>query len=104
QLSSVPFNHVNGCNPMQTSLQATSRRMSSLLEKQFLKLPMVLWFLLIYFVLQALLYSLLRNGASYDGAEQLITSQALELGYGRSQPPLYTWLLVLFQSFMPGLL
>lgn len=89
---------------MQTSLQATSRRMSSLLEKQFLKLPMVVWFLLIYFVLQALLYSLLRNGASYDGAEQLITSQALELGYGRSQPPLYTWLLVLFQSFMPGLL
>ncbi len=56
-------------------------------------LPYPVLFVIGYFLLQALLLSLTRNGASFDGAEQLVTSQSLEWGYGRSQPPLYTWLL-----------
>ncbi|TSE34225.1 glycosyltransferase family 39 protein [Tepidimonas charontis] len=42
---------------------------------------------------QALVLSVLRGGTSYDGAEQLLYTQYLDWGYGRSQPPLYTWLL-----------
>ena len=46
---------------------------------------------------QAVILSFVRTGTSFDGAEQLLYTQTLELGYGRSQPPLYTWLLRLFQ-------
>ena len=42
---------------------------------------------------QALVLSAIRGGTSYDGAEQLLYTQYLDWGYGRSQPPLYTWLL-----------
>lgn len=58
-------------------------------------LPVVLWAVLIA---QAVVVSLLRGGTSYDGSEQLLYSQYLDLGYGRSQPPLYTWLLIGFQQ------
>ena len=42
---------------------------------------------------QAILLSFIRSGTSYDGAEQLLYTQYLDWGYGRSQPPLFTWLL-----------
>lgn len=45
------------------------------------------------FLAQAVAVSLLRSGTSYDGAEQLLYTQYLDWGYGRSQPPLFTWLL-----------
>lgn len=47
---------------------------------------------------QALILSVLRAGSSYDGAEQLLYTQYLDWGYGRSQPPLYTWLLIGMQQ------
>lgn len=42
------------------------------------------------FLAQAVILSAIRTGTSYDGAEQLLYSQYVALGYGRSQPPLYT--------------
>ncbi len=51
-------------------------------------------FLLLLFVGQAVALSLVRSGTSYDGAEQLLYTQYLDWGYGRSQPPLYTWMLI----------
>lgn len=64
--------------------------------------PNPILFIVGYFVVQAILLTITRNGASFDGAEQLITGQALEWGYGRSQPPLYTWMLVAIDQFVPG--
>ncbi|MFV0385571.1 glycosyltransferase family 39 protein, partial [Paracoccus sp. (in: a-proteobacteria)] len=46
-------------------------------------------------VAQAAALSLIRTGTSFDGAEQLLYTQYWDWGYGRSQPPLYTWLLKL---------
>lgn len=43
---------------------------------------------------QGIVLAFLRSGTSYDGAEQLLYSQYLDWGYGRSQPPLYTWALI----------
>lgn len=46
---------------------------------------------LIYFVLNAVLLGLVSSTAEWDHAEQLLLSQAWQLGYN-SQPPLYTWI------------
>lgn len=54
----------------------------------------MLWFLGLLCLLQVFVLSIIRTGTSYDGAEQLLYTQSLEWGYGRSQPPLYTWLLI----------
>lgn len=51
-----------------------------------------------YFLVQAIVLAILRTGTSFDGAEQLLYTQYWDLGYGRSQPPLYTWLLIAVQS------
>ncbi|WP_170314660.1 glycosyltransferase family 39 protein [Aquibium carbonis] len=62
-------------------------------------------FLLLLFVGQAIALSLVRSGTSYDGAEQLLYTQYLDWGYGRSQPPLYTWMLIaLHRVFGVGML
>ncbi len=47
---------------------------------------------------QAVVLSLLRSGTSYDGTEQLLYTQYVDLGYGRSQPPLFTWILIAVQQ------
>ncbi|MDG4647236.1 glycosyltransferase family 39 protein [Roseibacterium sp. SDUM158017] len=49
---------------------------------------------------QAVILSVLRSGTSVDGAEQLVYTQVLDWGYGRSQPPLYTWLLIGVQQVL----
>jgi len=50
------------------------------------------------FMVQAVVLSLLRSGTSYDGAEQLLYTQYFDFGYGRSQPPLFTWMLIAVQQ------
>lgn len=47
----------------------------------------------VYFAVNAAMLAWTRSGTSYDGAEQLLYTQYWDWGYGRSQPPLYTWLL-----------
>lgn len=49
-------------------------------------------------LMQAVVLSFIRGGTSYDGAEQLLYTQSFEWGYGRSQPPLYTWMLIAVQQ------
>ena len=49
-------------------------------------------------MVQAVVLSLLRSGTSYDGAEQLLYTQYFDFGYGRSQPPLFTWMLIAVQQ------
>lgn len=56
------------------------------------------WLMLAVFLGQAGVLSLLRSGTSYDGAEQLIYTQVFDFGYGRSQPPLFTWMLLGMQQ------
>ena len=51
-------------------------------------------------LVQAAILSALRTGTDWDGAEQLLYSQYVDLGYGRSQPPLYTWLVIASQSVL----
>lgn len=58
----------------------------------------ILRFIALLCLLQVVAFSLIRAGTSYDGAEQLLYSQSLDWGYGRSQPPLYTWLLIAVQQ------
>ena len=58
----------------------------------------ILTFIAALCLIQALVLSVIRTGTSYDGAEQLLYTQSLEWGYGRSQPPLYTWLLIAVQQ------
>jgi len=77
-------------------------RWQRFLQADYAGIPAPVLFIIAYFVLQAVLMTLIRNGASFDGAEQLITSQSLEWGYGRSQPPLYTWLLVALDTVIPA--
>ena len=48
-----------------------------------------------YFCWQVLLRTLTSNTADLDEAEQLVLTQKLQWGYG-PQPPLYTWLQILF--------
>lgn len=56
------------------------------------------WIMAAVFLAQAVVLSLLRSGTSYDGAEQLLYTQYFDLGYGRSQPPLFTWMLMAVQQ------
>lgn len=58
------------------------------------------WLVLAWFMAQAIALSLLRSGTSYDGAEQLLYTQYLDWGYGRSQPPLFTWVLIAVQQVL----
>ena len=60
----------------------------------------MLVFLGVLCLLQVFVLSTIRTGTSYDGAEQLLYTQSLEWGYGRSQPPLYTWLLIGIQQLI----
>ena len=49
-------------------------------------------FILVYFALQVVFVTLVSNGASMDDAEQLAYAGTLQLGYGSSQQPLYSWI------------
>jgi 4-amino-4-deoxy-L-arabinose transferase-like glycosyltransferase len=51
--------------------------------------------LLIYFALQTVVRTLISGTVDLDESEQLILTQKFAFGYG-SQPPLYTWLQMLF--------
>ncbi|WP_378948783.1 glycosyltransferase family 39 protein [Mesorhizobium sp. ANAO-SY3R2] len=72
---------------------STVQRLSNLARKN-----RMLSFLGLLCLLQVAVLSSIRTGTSYDGAEQLLYTQNLEWGYGRSQPPLYTWLLIGIQQ------
>jgi len=52
-------------------------------------------FIIAYFALEIAIMVLFSNGAGTDDAEQLANSNFWALGYGGSQPPLYTWLTIL---------
>jgi hypothetical protein len=56
------------------------------------RLATALCFVAGYFALQAVLVTLVSNGAGIDDAEQLAYIGPLHLGYGGSQLPLYTWI------------
>lgn len=49
-------------------------------------------------LVQAFILSAIRTGTSFDGAEQLLYTQYFDWGYGRAQPPLYSWLLILMHK------
>jgi 4-amino-4-deoxy-L-arabinose transferase-like glycosyltransferase len=51
--------------------------------------------LLVYFALQVVIRTLISGTVDLDESEQLILTQKFSWGYG-SQPPLYTWLQILF--------
>lgn len=51
-----------------------------------------LLFIAVYFIAQMLIMRHVLNGAGLDDAEQLVDTSFFALGYGGSQPPLYTWL------------
>ncbi|WP_208979322.1 ArnT family glycosyltransferase [Pseudovibrio axinellae] len=55
------------------------------------------WLLAGYFLIQTGVRYLASPVLGLDEAEQIIASQSLQLGYG-PQPPLYTWLTILFFS------
>lgn len=77
-------------------------RLAPLLDADWRGVPLPILFIIGYFICQAVLLTLTRDGASFDGAEQLITSQSFEWGYGRSQPPIYTWLLIAIEMLVPA--
>ncbi|UXM94594.1 glycosyltransferase family 39 protein [Bartonella sp. HY329] len=51
-------------------------------------------FIVGYFLCEALFVSFISNGAGLDDAEQLANISFFDWGYGGSQPPLYTWILI----------
>ncbi|UXN05662.1 ArnT family glycosyltransferase [Bartonella sp. HY761] len=55
---------------------------------------LALIFIIGYFLFEALFVSFISNGAGLDDAEQLANISFFDWGYGGSQPPLYTWLLI----------
>ncbi len=55
--------------------------------------PLAILLVPVYFAINGAVLALTRSGTSYDGAEQLLYTQYWDWGYGRSQPPLYTWIL-----------
>ncbi|WP_208990974.1 glycosyltransferase family 39 protein [Pseudovibrio sp. Tun.PSC04-5.I4] len=55
------------------------------------------WFIAGYFILQTTIRYFASPVLGLDEAEQIIASQTFQLGYG-PQPPLYTWLTILFFS------
>lgn len=54
-----------------------------------------LYFLLLYFLLQVLLRIFISDSLELDESEQVLLSQSFLWGYN-AQPPLYTWLQILF--------
>ncbi|WP_420962815.1 ArnT family glycosyltransferase [Brucella sp. IR073] len=70
--------------PDETISTASPRRM--------LGMHPALLFVLVYFAFQAIFVAFISNGAGLDDAEQLANIGYLALGYGGSQPPLYTWI------------
>ena len=56
------------------------------------KMTAALCFVAAYFAFQAVMITLVSNGAGLDDAEQLAYIGPLHLGYGGSQLPLYTWI------------
>ncbi|ERM00808.1 hypothetical protein Q644_03965 [Brucella intermedia 229E] len=62
---------------------------------------MAVIFVLCYFAFQAVLVTVVSNGAGLDDAEQLANIGYLDWGYGGSQPPLlYTWITNLAASLL----
>lgn len=60
--------------------------------------------LAIYFIIQVILRLITSNSADLDDSEQLVFTQQFQWGYG-PQPPLYTWLQILFfKIFTPSIL
>lgn len=57
-------------------------------------------FVLVYFLVQAVLVTWVSNGAGLDDAEQLAYIGPLQRGYGGSQPPLYTWISSIASSIL----
>jgi len=72
-----------------TTLKATTAHTA---DKSLFGLPTAVVFVLCYFAFQAVLVTLVSNGAGLDDAEQLANIGYLDWGYGGSQPPLYTWI------------
>ncbi|MEE4313123.1 MAG: glycosyltransferase family 39 protein, partial [Desulfofustis sp.] len=69
-----------------------------------LLLEHVVLFIIGYFVLQVLVRLITTPGAVIDESEQLLLTQHFSLGYN-AQPPLYTWIqMVFFAFFGPGIL
>ncbi|MFS2326983.1 glycosyltransferase family 39 protein [Brucella sp. H1_1004] len=73
---------------------------SSSTDKTLFGLPLAVVFILCYFAFQALLVTVVSNGAGLDDAEQLANISYLDWGYGGSQPPLYTWITSLTSSVL----
>lgn len=64
-----------------------------------------LLFIAAYFIIQIFIMSHVLNGTGMDDSEQLVDTSFFALGYGGSQPPLYTWLTSLvFKLFGVSLL
>lgn len=59
---------------------------------RFARLALV--FIVGYFLFEAIFISFISNGAGLDDAEQLANISFFDWGYGGSQPPLYTWILI----------
>ena len=76
-------------NSILTTLKATTAHTAN---KSLFGLPLAVVFVLCYFAFQAILVTLVSNGAGLDDAEQLANIGYLDWGYGGSQPPLYTWI------------
>lgn len=70
----------------------------SMVQDESKALRHIVIFLGFAFLCQAIALSVIRTGTSYDGTEQLLYTQYFDWGYGRGQPPLYTWLLISFHS------
>lgn len=66
------------------------------------KITTALCFVAGYFAFQAIMVTLISNGAGVDDAEQLAYIGPLHLGYGGSQLPLYTWIASVF-SYVLGI-
>ncbi len=61
-------------------------------------------FIICYFILQVMVRMITTPGAVIDESEQLLLTQHFSLGYN-AQPPLYTWIQILFFAvFGPGIL
>ncbi|WP_273726503.1 glycosyltransferase family 39 protein [Brucella gallinifaecis] len=69
-------------------------------DKSLFGLPPAVIFIICYFIFQAILVTVVSNGAGLDDAEQLANIGYLDWGYGGSQPPLYTWVTNLAASVL----
>ncbi len=85
---------------MSLTAQRSATAVSSADRKLF-GLPVAVIFVLCYFfAFQAVLVTVVSNGAGLDDAEQLANIGYLDWGYGGSQPPLYTWITNLAASLL----